>query len=113
VAKKARKRMPSEVLEAQPICSLEELTAACHAEASWIVELVEHGVLEPVGGTRETWRFSSLSVVRAAKAKRLERDLSLNMPGLALVLELLDEIDRLQALLPSSRHLSAEENLPD
>jgi hypothetical protein len=35
------------------------------------------------------------------------------MPGLALVLELLDEIDRLQALLPSRRHVSAEENLLD
>jgi chaperone modulatory protein CbpM len=56
-------------------------------------------VIEPVGQVSADWRFTSLSIVRIAKAKRLERDLNLNPPSLAVVLDLLDEIDDLRAQL--------------
>jgi chaperone modulatory protein CbpM len=68
-------------------------------EADWIAELVEHGIIEPVGQARSDWQFAMVSVVRVAKAKRLERDLALNLPGLALALDLLDEIDDLRSKL--------------
>ena len=58
----------------------------------------------PLGGSRHEWRFTRLSVVRVAKARRLERDLDLNPPGVALVLDLLDELD---ALAPGSPHRRA------
>ena len=79
-------------------------------EAEWIVELVEHGVVVPVGRTRSDWKFDSFTVVRVAKARRLGRDLDLNPSGLAVVLELLDEIDELRIRLapfvttPSTPH---------
>ena len=68
-------------------------------DADWVIELVEHGVVEPVGVDRTQWRFASISVVRLAKAKRLQRDLSINPPGVALALDLLDQIDDLRARL--------------
>ena len=89
----------SEIIDAETMCSLDELCRACNVEADWIAALVEHGVIEPVGDRGSEWQFATLSIVRVAKAKRLERDLSLNPPGLALVLDLLDEIANLRSRL--------------
>lgn len=90
---------PAEILQSTTICSLDEVCEACNVEAAWVAELVEHGVIEPVDQSGASWRFSSLTLVRVAKAKRLERDFSLNTPGTALALELLDEIEDLRARL--------------
>jgi chaperone modulatory protein CbpM len=79
--------------------SLDDLCLSCNVDADWVVELVEHGVVEPVGVDRTQWRFASVSVVRIAKAKRLQRDLLINPPGVALALDLLDQIDDLRARL--------------
>ena len=92
-----------EIVDAAAICSVEELCLACNVDAEWIAELVEHGAIEPFGQTRSEWQFASLSVVRVAKAKRLERDLELNSAGVALVLDLLDEIDNLRSRLSAAQ----------
>ena len=72
---------------------------ACNVDAKWIAELVEYGVIEPISPTGSDWQFASVSIVRVAKAKRLERDLSLNPPGVALALDLLQEIEELRSRL--------------
>ena len=92
---------PPSFLNAATTCTVDELCLACNVDVNWIVELVEHGVIEPMGQTRSDWKFASVTVVRVAKAKRLERDLSLNPPGVALVLDLLDVIDDLRAQIKS------------
>lgn len=78
--------------------SLDELCQASNVEANWIAELVEHGVVQPIGGA-VPWRFTSVSIIRVAKAQRLERDLGLNVAGVAMVLDLIEEIDSLRARL--------------
>ena len=80
----------SEIVDA---LSLQDLCRFCEAEEAWVVELVEYGVLEPNGSTAQTWRFRGASIVRAKKARRLNRDLGINTAGVALVLELLEERD--------------------
>jgi chaperone modulatory protein CbpM len=64
-----------------------------------VLELVEEGVLEPLGPGGPQWRFAATSVVRVRKAQRLQRDLGVNLPGIALALQLLDRIDALEARL--------------
>ncbi len=86
-------------LETHTLCTLEQLCLACDVEAGWVIELVEHGVIEPAQPAGSTWQFASFSIERVAKAKRLGRDLDVNPPGLALVLELLDEIEALHSRL--------------
>jgi chaperone modulatory protein CbpM len=44
-------------------------------------------------------RFSAASIVRVQKANRLQRDLGVNLAGTALVLDLLDRIEALEARL--------------
>ena len=89
----------AELVDTATLCTVEELCLACSVDADWITELVEHGVIEPIGEVGAECRFSSLTIVRVAKAKRLQRDFNLNLPGLAVALDLLDEIDDLRAQL--------------
>ena len=89
----------AELVDAATLCTVDELCLACNVDANWIAELVVHGVIEPIGQASADWRFTSLTILRIAKARRLERDLNLNPPGVAIVLDLLDEIDDLRAQL--------------
>lgn len=99
MAKDTQDHMEPEVLAAGGPCTLEDLCVACQVEADWVAELVAQGALEPSGQTRAEWRFESFTIASVAKAKRLERDLGLNTPGVALALELLDEIAALRGRL--------------
>jgi chaperone modulatory protein CbpM len=79
--------------------TLADLTRTCRVHAEWVLELVQEGVLEPLGPGGPQWRFAATSVVRIKKAQRLQRDLGVNLPGIALALELLDRIEALEARL--------------
>ena len=73
--------------------TLQDLCRFCQADEDWVIELVGHGVLEPVGSSAEHWRFQGVSIVRARKARRLNRDLGINTAGVAMVLDLLEQRD--------------------
>ncbi|MGJ8623095.1 MAG: chaperone modulator CbpM [Yoonia sp.] len=75
--------------------SLSELTMFCHTNADWVVTLVEHGVVTPIAETAPEWEFTPPHIARARKAARLMRDLGLNVAGVALVLDLIEERDAL------------------
>jgi chaperone modulatory protein CbpM len=98
MGEKASPSIVAEIVEDSAVCTLDELCLSCNVTPDWVVGLVEHGVIEPVGRTRSAWQFTTLSTVRVAKAKRLERDLGLNLPGVALALDLLDQLDEMRAI---------------
>lgn len=79
--------------------TLEALCQACCAPEEHVVAWVVEGVLEPLGETPQDWRFTGASLRRARLALWLTRELEINLPGVALTLDLLDEIDLLQARL--------------
>lgn len=87
------------VLGEQDTITLEELAGFCTVERSWVVELVEQGVLEPVTAERGEWFFSAATLGRVQTAARLRQDLDLNAAGVALALDLLDEVELLRARL--------------
>ncbi|NMT62000.1 chaperone modulator CbpM [Marinobacter orientalis] len=68
----------------------------CHAE--FVIKLVSYGVIAPVEESPETrqWEFDLQALARLRKAQRLQRDLKLNLPGLAMSLELLDEVQQMR-----------------
>jgi chaperone modulatory protein CbpM len=53
-------------------------------------------VLEPEGTSAYTWRFDTHALKRLQIAIRLEQDLGVNLPGSALELDLLEEMERLK-----------------
>jgi chaperone modulatory protein CbpM len=79
--------------------SLNDLCRACSRSAEWVIELVEEGALEPIGQEQSVWRFTGSSLRRAQTAMRLQRDLGINLAGIALALDLLDEIETMRAQL--------------
>jgi chaperone modulatory protein CbpM len=79
--------------------SLHQVCAICGVQADRVVELVSFGIIEPEGSQPDMWQFKESAVHRAKKALRLHRDLGLDQQGLALTLELLDEIDRLRMIV--------------
>jgi len=87
------------VLDEESLLTITEICSACQVQTEWVVELVDEGILEPTGETSEHWNFSGISLQRARKVKRLQQDLGLNTAGAALVLELIDENERLRAQL--------------
>jgi len=68
----------------------------CHAE--FVIKLVNYGVIAPVDDSPEArqWQFDLQALARLRKAQRLQRDLKMNLPGLAMSLELLDEVQEMR-----------------
>ena len=64
-----------------------------------MIVLGQNGVLEPHGRGLEDWTLRSVQIARAKKARRLNRDLGVNVAGLAVILDLLDERDALRRRL--------------
>jgi chaperone modulatory protein CbpM len=89
--------------------TLADLSRACRVHAEWVVELVEEGVIEPRGKVGPQWRFAATTVVRVQKAQRLHSDLGINLPGVALALQLLDRIETLEARVRQSSRRSADD----
>jgi chaperone modulatory protein CbpM len=77
--------------------TLDDLVSYCHVRREKVVELVAEGIIEPVGRAEPQWRFGGPALRRARKAVRLERDLEINLNAVALILDLLDEIETLKA----------------
>ncbi len=101
---KASDALPAEILDDSLQYGLEEVCEVCGVQADYVVEMVEAGIIEAQGDRPATWRFSALSVVRSRKALRLQRDLDINLPGLALALDLLDEVESLRDQIDALRH---------
>jgi len=87
------------LLDEQTIVSLDDLCDACSSSTEWVMELVEEGALEPVGREPSQWRFAGTNLHRAHTAMRLQRDLGINLAGIALALDLLDELETMRARL--------------
>jgi len=87
------------LLDEMHTLTLEELCQACREQTDWIVELVDEGILEPSGRQVQSWRFTAISLQRARTVRRLQQDLGVNLAGAALVLDLMDELDKLRARL--------------
>lgn len=85
--------------EVVSVLSLTELCRVSNASADWVIELVEEGILEPVGTDRSVWRFESTSVTILRRVRHLQTDLRLNLAGVAVVLILADENAQLKRRL--------------
>jgi chaperone modulatory protein CbpM len=84
------------VVEEEVHMSIVEISQATRAPEDLIMAWVSEGVLSPAGSSPEDWRFSGESLKRAKTAAHLSYDLELNTPGIALALDLLEEISRLR-----------------
>lgn len=83
--------MNSADLNVEQVCMLIEISPP------ELIQVIELGIVEPPGNSPDDWVFdvNMLSVLR--RAQRLHRQLEVSWPGIALALQLLDEVEQLQA----------------
>lgn len=86
------------VLDENTEITLRELCGACRVNADYILDMVAEGVVDPRGADPREWRFSGPALRRVQIALHLQRDLRVNLPGAALVIDLLEELEDLRRL---------------
>ena len=91
-----KESLSGEIFEEYTVLSVDDLSRLCAVDKTYIVELVEEGVLSVIEIEASEWRFPGAALRRARMALRLQRDLEINLPGVALALELLEELERLR-----------------
>jgi len=84
------------ILDDQARLSLYELCEICGIAEEMILDMIEEGLLEPQGRGPGEWRFRCYEVRRVQVALRLQQDLRVNLPGAALILDLLEELEELR-----------------
>ena len=84
------------IYDDQMSLTLVELCKACNMHAEWIIDLVDEGIIDPLPKNSIHYQFSSTSLKQVLTVKHLQHDLGVNIAGAALVLDLKQEIDKLQ-----------------
>ncbi len=91
------------IVENETRLTLRQLCDACQVRADYVLELVEEGVIDPSGIEHSHWCFNGISIKRVRKARHLQQDLGINTAGIALALELIDEVEQLRSQLAQYR----------
>lgn len=88
---------PVEIVDEQTTFTLVEICERGGVRSEFVVALVDYGVIAPVNdGSENQWAFDAAALARLCRAQRLQRDLEINLPGLAVSLDLLDEVEELR-----------------
>jgi chaperone modulatory protein CbpM len=88
--------LTGEIFEEHALLSVADLCRICAIDERQIEELLEEGVITVITVEASERRFSGSALRRTRIAVRLQRDLGINLPGAALVLDLLDELEHLR-----------------
>jgi chaperone modulatory protein CbpM len=86
----------SQIFERYAVLTIHDLSRMCTVEPQDILALVEEGILEPLPEAAGEWQFTGDALRRARLALRLRHDLEVNLAGVALALDLLEEIHQLR-----------------
>jgi chaperone modulatory protein CbpM len=79
------------VVDMQEFCQVVDMPVA------YVMEIVEHGIVEPQGTRPDEWVFDTYSLSVAKRAVKLHHELELEWDGVALALNLLDELEQVRA----------------
>jgi chaperone modulatory protein CbpM len=87
------------VVDEETRWNVADICRLCDVSVEMIENMVEEGIITPEGCSTSEWCFSFLAVKRVQTVLRLHNDLRVNLPGCALALDLLDQIDELRRLI--------------
>lgn len=83
----------------EPLYNLETLARLAGTHPAHVSNYIRLGLLDPVAGEghdEREWRFDDSSLHTLRRIERLRSELGININGVAVVLELLRQIDDLQ-----------------
>lgn len=96
ISKRVNVTISGVILDEQTEVTMDDLCRACRVDQAAIVALVDEGIVEPRTRDVMPWRFSGTTLPQVARALRLQRDLDLNLAGVAFAMDLLSEIEELR-----------------
>jgi len=73
--------------------TFKEVCVRCGVEEQLVQQMVEYGIIEPLRENEPQWQFTGTCLRRVTTVVRLQRDLGVNLPGAALALDLMDQLD--------------------
>jgi chaperone modulatory protein CbpM len=76
--------------------TLTELSQSVRLSTETVVTIVDCGIVEPHGDQPQQWLFEPRMVKLIQRACRLQRDLELDWPAVALALDLIEDLHRLR-----------------
>lgn len=76
--------------------TIDDLCRICTVETETVSLLVSEGILDPIGDDQAHWEFRADALRRVKTVKHLQRDLGVNLPGAALALDLMEQIEALK-----------------
>lgn len=76
--------------------SLSDICRLCNVSLDMVQEMIDEGLLCPRGQHPMEWRFTVVELRRIQITRRLQRDLRVNLPGCALILDLLEELEEMR-----------------
>lgn len=74
--------------------SLDQFAQVCGQTQSWILQLLEYEILPT--RSQQVYTFLSDDVTRARRAYRLQRDFDASFSAVAMMLDLIDEVQQLR-----------------
>lgn len=89
----------AQLIDDTPMLTLADLCRSCGVSHITIETWVLEGILLPSGTHPDDWRFNDSMLRRARLAQQMADDMELNPAGIALALDLLDQIDALRTQL--------------
>jgi chaperone modulatory protein CbpM len=88
----------SVVIDEETRLDVTQFARACRTTISYVEEMIVEGVVVP-RGERPDIDFGAQEMARVRRALRLQRDFDAPLPSVAVMLDLLDEIERLRSEL--------------
>lgn len=78
------------------ILNITEVCQSLGIQKQWIFEVIDEGIIHPLPSKSSSPKFDQTAIRRIRTSICLQRDLGINLSGIALVLDLLDEIEELK-----------------
>lgn len=77
-------------------CNFSEICEITELSSRIVIEVIEHGIVEPEGADPESWTFDTQMITVTKRAWRLYNDLGIDWSGIALAIQLLDDLEQLR-----------------
>ena len=87
-----------EIIDEQLALDLEHFAEVCGQSTDWVLKLIDYDILQ-IQVDPQSHQFIGEDVARARRAYRLQRDFDASLSAVAVMLDLIDEVQQLRKQL--------------
>lgn len=91
------------VTESHREVTLDTLAECAEVHPEYLRTLVEFGLVEPIRSSESEMVFRASAILRVRRIIRIKRDLGVNLPGVAVILRLTEELREVRRELDELR----------